>query len=133
MIVEIPMKLVSEANVSEHWSKAHNRHRGQRNLVILSLYENKVPKKLPVHITMTRVGGKKMDEDNLITAFKYVKDAVAEYFIPGKAPGRADDSSELKWSYAQEKKPSIKNTYKRFFDLLYPMIRISFEWPSTSQ
>lgn len=132
MIVEIVLKTVSEANASEHWAKKHKRHRQQKNLVLWALYEHSVPKKLPVHITMTRIGGKKMDEDNLISAFKYIKDAIAEYFIPGKAAGRADDSSEMGWSYYQEKKPTPKNRHQKLIPF-FPMIRISFDWPVTSR
>lgn len=49
-------------------------------------------------------------EDNLPMSFKWVKDAIADILIPGKAAGRADDSCLLKWEFDQEKgKPKEKS------------------------
>lgn len=119
MIIEIPTKIVSEANKRDHWAQAHQRHKTQRNKTIWELYAKGVPKKLPVKITLMKVGGRKMDDDNLIGAFKYIRDAAAEYFIPGKLPGRADDSSQISWEYSWVPQGKAK-------------VCISFEWSQDS-
>ena len=57
-----------------------------------------------------------MDDDNLPTAFKYIRDEISELLIPEKAgvyinkkgktikiKGRADSDPRIKWQYFQEK------------------------------
>lgn len=62
-----------------------------------------VEKKLPAHIKLTRVAPRILDSDNLPVSMKYFRDAIADYFIPGLAPGRADSNERLTWSYDQRK------------------------------
>jgi len=65
----------------------------------LALYRD-----MSLTIKLIRISPRKLDEDdNLPTAFKWVKDAIADILIPGKAAGRADDSPLFKWKYDQEK------------------------------
>lgn len=103
MEVFAPIKLVSEANRSEHWSKKSKRHRIQQWHVQCALINNKAPKDLPCKITMIRQGGRVMDDDNLIYSFKWIRDQIADYLIPGKAKGQADSDPRLSWSYSQKK------------------------------
>ncbi len=111
-IIEIPLVVISELNVREHWRKGHLRHKGQKFLVANALKNENIPQMTPVNITMTRIGKKKLDSDNLQGAFKYVRDAIAEYFFPGLAAGRADDNEDLTWRYAQEiGEPKCKLTF----------------------
>ncbi len=99
----IPLKTVSESNVKEHWSKSAKRHKAQKQMIKYWFLQESVPKYLPVVVTMTRLSPRFLDDDNLQTAFKYVRDAIAEYFIPGLAVGRADDDPRITWKYSQEK------------------------------
>lgn len=119
--IRLGIRTVSEANRREHWHVASARHKQQKMAVALGLYAMNIPKDLPVKITLTRISSRKMDDDNLQTALKYIRDAVAEYFIPGKAVGRADDDPRLSWHYAQAKEKEMA-------------IQFSFEWtcPSTA-
>jgi hypothetical protein len=56
---------------------------------------------------LTRLGARKLDDDNLRAAFKWIRDACAEMLIPGRAVGQADDDVRIQWEYAQEiKKPN---------------------------
>jgi len=100
----IPIQTVSESNSREKWIKRSKRHSMQK-LVIKSFLNADSPRiKLPCTITLTRIAPRKFDSsDNLPASFKYIKDAVAEYIHPGKAPGRADDDERITWLYAQEK------------------------------
>jgi hypothetical protein len=101
-IIEIPLQTISELNVREHWRVGHLRHKGQKFLVKTYLTNYNVPRMVPVIVTMVRIGKKKLDSDNLQGAFKYVRDAVADYFFPGLAAGRADENEEMHWRYDQE-------------------------------
>lgn len=51
---------------------------------------------------LTRIAPRKLDdEDNLRTALKSAKDAVADILHPGLAPGRADGLGDIEWKFEQ--------------------------------
>lgn len=101
---QIPVRTVSEANSSEHWVKKANRHKIQKWMVMKVFRDNNFSFKLPVEITIIRIAPNKLDkEENLPMSVKYIKDYIADQLIPGKAPGRADDSKEITWKYDQKK------------------------------
>lgn len=110
---------VSEANSREHWRKAHARRKNQKHMLVISLFVSQVPRDLPVTITLIRVSSRFLDDDNLQSAFKYIRDAIADYFIPGLLPGRADSDPRINWKYSQEKSKE-KGT------------RIQFSWQDPS-
>jgi hypothetical protein len=114
----LPLHVVSESNMRENWVKAHKRHKNQKTVIKWELHVRKCPRYLPVQITLTRLSSRLLDDDNLQSAFKYVRDAIAEHFITGKAPGRADDDKRLTWIYSQEK--STEKGIKISFDFLDP-------------
>lgn len=102
--ITIPMKLPSVANIREHWSKSHKRNKQQELLVRVHWHNNEIRNvKLPVEITLTRLSPRKLDDDNLATAFKKCRDVVSDFLIPGLQPGRADDSDLIAFKYAQAK------------------------------
>lgn len=103
-VFQIPIRTVSESNSTEHWVKKANRHKIQKWMVVKVFRDNKFAFKLPVEITLIRIAPRTLDkEDNLPMSLKWVKDAIADQLIPGKAPGRADDSKEITWKYDQKK------------------------------
>lgn len=70
--------------------------------------------KLPCHIKLVRVSQRKMDDDNLRSALKYVRDELSDLLIlPEKSTyvnkkgkiiplkGRQDSHPDLSWSYDQ--------------------------------
>ncbi len=102
--IEIPIRLVSESNVREHWSKSHKRHKAQKIAVAWKMKEYMQDIKLPCKITLRRASPRQFDvDDNLRTAFKYIKDEVANQLIPGKRPGMADSDPRIEWQYDQVK------------------------------
>lgn len=108
---KLPIKTVSEANCSEHWTIKAKRHKYQKRIIWLwSLQNNIKAITLPVTIRLTRLApGNGLDEeDNLRMAFKWIKDYVADQILPGLAPGRADGDKRIKWEYAQEKSNIMK-------------------------
>jgi hypothetical protein len=48
------------------------------------------------------VGSRYLDDDNLISAFKTVRDTIADWLTPGLAPGQADNNKGLTWHCQQE-------------------------------
>ena len=95
MIIKIPIRLVSEANSSEHWTKKYKRRRIQKLLVKMCLAREKLPD-LPCKIKLTRISPLKLDVyDNLPMCFKYVLDAVCDVLVPGLASGRADGDPRI--------------------------------------
>lgn len=100
--VEIPMKIISEANTSSHWAAKGARVKKVKKIIKMMLARCDV--KPPCLVKLTRVAPRKLDEhDNLPAAFKYVIDAIADFLVPGKAPGFADSCKDIKWELCQEK------------------------------
>jgi hypothetical protein len=97
----IPLKIVSAANVREHWAIKHRRDKMQKNTVLAYLNRYNGMVNLPCKIKLTRVSPRKLDDDNLQYAFKAIRDAVCSFIIPGLAPGRADDDERLQIEYVQ--------------------------------
>ncbi len=100
--IEIPIFTISEANVSEHWTKSKKRKDLQKRWVKILFLKHKPKIDLPIHIKLTRIGKKLLDSDNLPVSMKYIRDEVANYLIPGKAPGQADNDPRLSWEYDQK-------------------------------
>lgn len=103
MIIVIPIRIVSESNLREHWStknKRHNKHALAIRFMIRQV-TSEIP--LPCSIMMTRVAPRFLDDDNLRGALKHARDTIADILIPGLAKGRADGDPRLKFEYGQEK------------------------------
>jgi hypothetical protein len=116
----IPIRLISEANTKDHWTKKRTRRLAQQQAV--RLYSNIQPDidsmELPIIITLIRLAPRKFDEDNLIHAFKSVRDQIADILIPNNRMGRSDSSPLLHWEYKQEKSADygIKIILEEYFD-----------------
>ena len=102
----IPVRLISP-NTKEHWSKPYKRKK-DISWMLHNLYHTTTPKpEIPAIVYLERQikkGGRQrfFDSDNLIFAFKQIRDIIADILRPGLAPGRADDDEDLiKWQYSQ--------------------------------
>ncbi len=111
IILEIPIKAVSEANSSEHWSVKSKRHR-QQQFFVRHAYNQKIAPEccpLPCSIKMIRIGPRIIDDDNLVSSLKWVRDELAYLILSEishtkkKVKGAYDSDERIKWSYAQEK------------------------------
>jgi hypothetical protein len=95
----VPVVVVSEANQRVHWAVRHRRFKEQAAAVRATLgCEWAFPKwwnDATYAITLTRLGGKIMDGDNLAGAFKAVRDELAEWLAIN------DGSDQATWSYQQ--------------------------------
>lgn len=106
------LRLISEANEREHWSKKYSRSDSQKLIVAIALSKRpELQRMLKAHfdeggivfVKFTRFGPKKLDKDNLAGAFKHVQDAVAAYYD-------LDDGDERwvwEYDYALSKKYAL--------------------------
>jgi hypothetical protein len=95
-LIELPIKTVSTMNVREHWAVRAKRAKTQREATqwACKSLERVEP---PLIITLTRIGTRKLDSDNLAASFKAIRDGVADWL------GIDDGDERLTWNYAQEK------------------------------
>ena len=104
---------VSEANSNEHWTKKSKRHALQKQYVKLSA--NRIPKDLPIHIKLTRIGKRFLDaHDNLPCSLKYIFDEICAQITGNNVAGRADDDDRITIEYDQEK-GSLQGVKFEFF------------------
>ncbi len=105
--ITLPIKTISEANTSEHWSKRRKRHKEQAKWIMYGL-KNALPVIVfPIGIQITRLSPRSLDaHDNLPMALKHITDSIADIILPGLAKGRADDDKRLIFTYEQEKSRS---------------------------
>lgn len=100
----LPLPTISEANYHGHWSKLHKLHKQHRTRIAQFFKYQKPDISLPCTIKLTRLSPRTLDaDDNLRSAFKSIKDYIADHLIPGLAAGRADSDPRIKWDYGQEK------------------------------
>ena len=93
------LRLVSEANSRDHWAARVRRKRAQHWAVFSAVRSKPGPlrPRLPCVVTITRIGPRRMDSDNLAGSAKAVRDEVARML--GCDDG---DESAVTWVYAQE-------------------------------
>lgn len=97
MTILLPVRIVSVANLREHWRVKHQRtsaHRFGAKMLCKSagamLHEKTV-------VTMIRIAPRSLDDDNLASAFKAVRDGIAD------ALGIDDRDKRVEWRYGQER------------------------------
>jgi hypothetical protein len=92
-----PLRLVNPCNRREHWRVVSKRSKSELAITGMMLRTEcgSVPPQLPVVVTITRVGPGKMDDDNLASAAKHVRDGVAKWM------GVDDGDARYTWRYAQ--------------------------------
>jgi hypothetical protein len=83
-------------NLRLHWRELDGLKKKQKRAVEAQLAYRELPP-LPVVVTMTRVGPRALDDDNLKSSMKYVRDTIAKFY-------GVDDASELyDWRTEQRK------------------------------
>lgn len=109
MTVEIvvPVRTVSELNARSSWFQKHRRVKQQKDLTTLLLRSgvNRAKLRPPYRVRMTRLApGAIRDSDNLYSATKAIRDAIAAFL-------EVDDADlvgtpEVSWSVDQERQSS---------------------------
>lgn len=129
---DLPIKTISEANCSEHWTKKSKRHKNQQVFVKMALDVFVKSCRLPCKIKMTRLSRNFFDDDNVVSSLKYLRDEISEhiarlnmtpeerekykeFYVTKKGSvrrkkGHFDNDPRMKWEYAQEKyfRPSVR-------------------------
>lgn len=103
MNITIPLRLESEMNVSCHWSVRSKRKKKQKMAVLYCMQPFIHLVNLPCTVSLTRFSPLQFDSDNLVSSFKYIRDAIVSAIKPGLAPGRGDEGDDIKWVYNQKK------------------------------
>ena len=94
MRFHVPIELPSLLNKRMCWQRGASMKKRQRRATKYCM-QGKVVPPLPLVVTITRVGPRKLDDDNLQGACKYVRDQIAQ--VVG-----VDDGSDLyTWRYRQ--------------------------------
>lgn len=105
MTVTLPLRLISEANQRGSWHAGAKRAKGQRSVVSLAVnhwrhggrHHDALILSGGLAVTLTRIGPKKLDTDNLARACKAVRDGVAD------ALGVDDGDERIEWRYKQRR------------------------------
>ena len=119
----LPIETYSEANgrmiknskgvmKKEYWRATAARLKQQREDVKKAYHDRQLTLGLPCIVEFTRISPRLLDDDNLVSAFKSIRDAVAEC-LTGRGKGRGDRDPRLKFRYEQEK-GSVKSIRIRF-------------------
>jgi len=101
VVLTVPgVRVQSEANLRCHWSQRRRRFKAQANAVALALAclgaadRDALRAAKRVELTLVRLGGRKLDRDNLAGSFKGILDCVSAWL-------RVDDGDEerlgLRW------------------------------------
>lgn len=99
----IPIRTISEANVRSHFHAKAKRVKEQRSVARWTVGTRWRSVGLPCVVKLTRVAPKELDDDNLRSALKAIRDGVAD------ALGIDDRDSRVTWDYAQQ--PAARRRY----------------------
>lgn len=97
-MIELPLRIESEANGREHWGAKAGRVKRQRDQMALMIPKHRLPG-LPCTVTLTRIAPRHLDGDNLQSGFKAVRDGIADRL------GIKDNDPRVTWLYAQRRGP----------------------------
>lgn len=94
----VPLRVESALNMREHWGKRSRRVKAERAATALVCLRLKgfFPRDADLVVTLTRVAPGTLDDDNLASSLKGVRDELAVLLGRDDAPG-----SGVEWSYAQ--------------------------------
>ena len=107
IILTLPLRLESVANLREHWAKRAKRAKQHRGVVSMALRVQLPPSgpqspimglQWPLEVVLTRIAPRALDShDNLRSACKASADGIAD------ALGIKDNDPRVTWRYGQEK------------------------------
>jgi hypothetical protein len=93
-MIELPLRIESVANLREHWRKRAARAKGHK-LAALAVPVHP----LPCVVTLTRIAPRELDDDNLQSGFKALRDGIAARL------GVDDRDPRIRFQYRQQKGP----------------------------
>jgi hypothetical protein len=97
--VTLPLRTKNPNNNREHWRVVWRRSQKEREQTLMFVRAAVLRHgiKLPVLVTLTRISAGELDDDNLRSSGKSVRDGVADVF------GIPDNDPRIRFAYAQEK------------------------------
>jgi hypothetical protein len=95
--IRVPIKIVSVANLRLHWAVKAKLAKSHRSKAFSALASVAAPPAPPCTLVLTRIAPRALDGDNLQSAFKAVRDGVADWL------GVDDGHKGLDWQYNQRK------------------------------
>lgn len=90
------IRLVSEANIHEHWGTTSKRVKEQRQWIYVHAKRH-MPVPFPAVVTMTRIAPRELDDDNAVRSCKAIRDELALLM------GIDDRDPRVKWVVKQSK------------------------------
>lgn len=98
LLLDLPMKIVSEANRRDHWGAKMKRRQAQQWELEIEWRDanGHRPFQLPCRVRFVRTGPKLLDDDNLRSSLKSVRDQVAKLLGTHDAP-----DAPVTWLYDQ--------------------------------
>lgn len=99
MRFSIPIELPSLTNLRVHWQRALVLKKNQKKATRARMKGLELPTP-PLVVLLTRVGPRKLDDDNLQSACKHVRDEIAQ-LIAGGRTGQRDGPEYFTWLYDQ--------------------------------
>lgn len=120
----LPIKIVSTANLREHWSKRAKRAKLHRESMVLALTaEVRARPAMPCIVTLTRIAPRELDDDNLASGMKAARDGVADWL------GIDDRDPRVTWRYAQKpgapKEYAVEVSFAECAHLIMPTFRVA--------
>lgn len=88
----LPLRIESCANLREHWGKRATRAKAHRAAAVAIPTHG-----LPCVVMLTRIAPRALDDDNLRSAFKALRDGIADRL------GVKDNDPRVEWRYGQAK------------------------------
>ncbi len=94
----IPVRVTTESNAKENFWTKHRRAKNQRKIVAICVPRSQLPP-MPAIVTMTRIGKGEMDDDNVASSLKHVRDEIANLYGVDDGP-----KSPLRFVVADQEK-----------------------------
>jgi len=92
--IEIPELRIWGLNSHEHWGLRQRRRKSHR--LLGRTFGERLTVQFPCVVRITRIGPRRMDDDNCIGGCKGVRDGLADAF------GVDDGDPRIRWAYGQE-------------------------------
>lgn len=103
LVIRIPVRTVSEANTHTHWRERARRAKEQRTAAYWAVHVTNFARLHgglfidPLTVTITRVAPRALDDDNLASSQKHVRDGIADALCID------DRDPRVSWRYAQRR------------------------------
>ena len=104
VVLESPLKLDAHTNARGHWRTLKRRTDKEKQATSWLLASRVLPD-LPVVVTFERISPRDLDDDNLPSAFKYVRDTIAAHY--GTHDGT---TAPISWHYSQRRQRSSETS-----------------------